>query len=257
MVTGEALVELTAVSALMLFAGCVVFGMVVLAAIAERPRRQPRPDPAKLRAAARELARHAGHTHAVAGLAAAAAIEARERLAACEEAREHAWRAQEEAGAAYQAAWREAQAARAARAEHDVPATVDLELVAAGDADGADADHQRAAVSRAALSAYRRGDLSVDELREVWRRAGDWDPDLEERERRVDHLRAEELAARRAYERAAMAARQATEALWVAEAHSRAMAGEARAAAVEAHEALLVTQRFAGKGKARKGRRGR
>ncbi|WP_173056342.1 hypothetical protein [Phytohabitans houttuyneae] len=250
--------ELTAVSALMVIAGSVVFGMLVLAAIAERPRRQPRPDPAKLSAAARELARHAGHAHAVAGLAAAAAIEARERLANAEADREEAWRAQEEAGFAYQGAWREAQAARTERAGQDVPATVDLELVAAGDVEGADTERQRD-VSRAALAAYRRGELSVDELRAVWRQAGDWDPDVEERERRADHLRAEELAARRAYERAALVARQAAEALWDAEAQSRAMAGEARAAAAEAHEALLVTQRFTGKrkGKTRKRKAGK
>ncbi|MDQ7907157.1 hypothetical protein RB614_21835 [Phytohabitans sp. ZYX-F-186] len=243
--------ELTAVSALLVVAGCVVFGLVVLAAIAERPRRQPRPDPAKLRAAARALAAHAGHTHAIAGRAAAAAIEARERLAAAEETREEAWQAQEAAGAAFQAAWQEAQAARD---ERDAVPTVDLELVVAGDVEGADGDRQRD-VSRAALSAYRRGDLSVDELREVWRRAGDWDPEQEERERRADHLRAEELAARRAYERAALFARQAAEALWAAEADSRAMSGEAMAAAAEAHEALLVTQRFAGKGEGRKKKR--
>ncbi|BCB81769.1 hypothetical protein GCM10022251_14980 [Phytohabitans flavus] len=253
MVTGEALVELTAVSALLLIAGCVVFGMVLLAAIAERPRRQPRPDVVKLRAAARELAAHAGHTHAVAGRAAAAAIEARERLAASEEARDAAWRAQEAAGAAYQVAWGTAAAERDAAAGRD-SATVDLELVVAGDVEGPDGDRQRD-VSRAALSAYRRGELSVEELREVWRRAGDWAPEQEERERRADHLRAEELAARRDYERAAMFARQAAEALWVAETQSRAMAAEAMAAATEAHEALLVTQRFAGKGKGKKKRR--
>jgi hypothetical protein len=253
MVTGEALVELTAVSALLLIAGGVVFGLVVLAAIAERPRRQPRPDPAKLRAAARELARHAGHTHAVAGLAAAAAIEARERLAEAEEARELAWRAQEAAGAAHRAAWQEAEYGRAARAEPD-HATADLELVAAGDVEGVDGDRQRA-VSRAALAAYRRGELSVDELRKVFGQAGDSDPAQEARERRTDHLRAEEMAARRAYERAALAARQATEVLWAAEDQSRAMSGEAMAAAVEAHEALLVTQRFAGKDKGKKKKR--
>ncbi|GAB3514446.1 hypothetical protein [Phytohabitans suffuscus] len=242
--------ELTAVSALMLIAGTVVLGMLLLAAIAERPRRQPRPDPVKLRAAAQELAAYAGHTHAVAGRAAAAAIEARERLAVCEEAREEAWRAQEAAGAAYQEAWREVAAGRAALAGRET-ATVDLELVVAGDAEGADGERQRE-VSRAALSAYRRGELSVDQLREVWRRAGDWDPDQEERERRADQLRADELAARRAYERTALFARQAAEALWVAEAESRAMSGEAMAAKAEAHEALLVTQRFAGKGKGRK-----
>jgi hypothetical protein len=250
MVTGEALVELTAVSALLLIAGAVVFGLVVLAAIAERPRRVPRPDPVKLRAAAQELASFAGQTHAVAGRAAAAAIEARERLAAAEEARESAWQAQEAAGTAYRVAWQEAQYARP---ERDPP-TVDMELVAAGDVDGPDGDRQRE-VSRAALSAYRRGELSVDELRDVWRRAGDWDPEREERDRRTAHLRAEELAARRAYERAALVARQATEALWAAEATSRALSGEAMAAAAEAHDALLVSQRYTGRSKG--GRKGR
>jgi len=118
----------------------------------------------------------------------------------------------------------------------------------------ADGDRQRE-VSRAALSAYRRGELSVDELREVFRRSGDWDPEQEERDRRADHLRAEELAARRDYERTALVARRAYDELRAAEAQSREMSGVAMAAAAEAHEALLVTQRFAGKSKRK--RRGR
>jgi hypothetical protein len=248
MVSGEAhvdLTDMTPVETLLMAGACVVLGLLILAAIAERPRRQPRPDPVKLRDAARALTAYAGDTHAVAGRAAAAVIEARERLAEAEAAREDAWRAQEAAGAAYQAAWQEAEHGR--RTPHD-PATADLELVAAGDVEAADGDRQRE-VSRAALSAYRRGELSVDELREVFRRAGDWDPEQEERERRIDHLRAEELAARRAYERAALVARRAYDALRAAEAQSQEMSGVAMAAAAEAHEALLVTQRFAGKAK--------
>jgi hypothetical protein len=249
-----ALTDLTPVEALMVIGACVVLGLLILGAIAERPRRQPRPDPVKLRDAARALAEYAGETHAIAGRAAAAVIEARERLAEAEAAREEAWRAQEAAGAAYQGAWQEAQYGRPA---HD-PATVDLELVAAGDVEGTDGDRQRE-VSRAALSAYRRGELSVDELREVFHRSGDWDPEHEELDRRTSHLRAEELAARRAYERAAQVARRAYEALRAAETQSREMSGEAMAAAVEAHEALLITQRFAGKPKRKRrgGGRGR
>lgn len=242
------LADMTPVEALLVAGACVVLGMLILAAIAERPRRQPRPDLVKLRAAAHELAMYAGRTHAVAGRAAAAAIEARERLAEAEDARDAAWQAQEAAGAAHHTAWQEAEYGRPA----PDPETVDLELVAAGDVEGADGDRQRE-VSRAALSAYRRGELSVDELREVFRRAGDWDPEQEERERRTDHLRADELAARREYERAALAARRAYDALRAAEAQSQEMSGVAMAAAAEAHEALLVTQRFAGKTKRKRG----
>jgi hypothetical protein len=240
------LTDMTPVETLLMAGACVVLGLLILAAIAERPRRQPRPDLVKLRDAAHELAAYAGRTHAVAGRAAAAAIEARERLAEAEAAREAAWHAQEAAGVA----WKEAEYGRPA----PEPATVDLELVAAGDVEGADGDRQRE-VSRAALSAYRRGELSVDELREVFRRAGDWDPEQEGREQRTDRLRAEDLAARRDYERAALVARRAYDALRAAEAESREMSGLAMAAAAEAHEALLVAQRFTGKPKRK--RRGR
>ncbi|MFC0530672.1 hypothetical protein [Phytohabitans kaempferiae] len=239
--------ELTAVWALLLIGGCVVLGLVALAAIAERPRRQPRPDPAKLRAAAQELTAHAGRAHALAGRAAAAAIEARERLGEAEEAREGAWRAQEAAGAVFQAAWQEVLAGRAAAAERHA-AALDPELVTAGDVEGAEGERQRM-VSRAALSAYRRGEISVQELREVWRRASDWDPEQVERERRAERLRAEEGAARRAYERAALVARQAAEGMYDAEAASRAMAAEAMTAAAEAQEALRLVQRYGGKGR--------
>jgi hypothetical protein len=203
------LTDLTPVEALLVAGACVVLGLLILAAIAERPRRLPRPDPVKLRAAAQALADYAGDAHAVAGRAAAAAIEARERLAEAERARDEAWRAQEAAGAAHQ----EALYGRPAPAERD-PATVDLELIAAGEVGGPHGDRQRD-ISRTALSA--------------------------------DHQRAEDLAARRGYERAALVARQAAEALRVAEMEARAMAAEAMAAAAEAHEAMRVAQRFAPK----------
>jgi hypothetical protein len=235
-------VDVTAVWALLLVAGCVVLGLVGLAAVAERPR-SPRPDPRRLRAEAEELATQAGAAHAKAGRAAAVAIEAHERLAEAERAREDAWAAQEAAGTAYQIAWQEAEAGRAAAAERSGAGALDL--------DDTEGDRQRD-VSRAALSAYKRGDISVDELREVWRRAGDWDPEVEELDRRAYRCRLEERAARRAYERAALVARQAAQAARVADVAAQAMTDEAVEVAAEAHEALLATQRYARKRRSRR-----
>ena len=96
-------------------------------------------------------------------------------------------------------------------------------------------------MSRAALSAYRRGDISVRELREVWRRTADWDPAQEERERISRPVRIEQAAARRVYDRAAAEARRAERAARVAEVAAQALVDEAAQAAAEAHEAMLAT----------------
>ncbi|MCW6009859.1 hypothetical protein K1W54_35755 [Micromonospora sp. CPCC 205371] len=224
--------ELTAVWALLLTAGVVILALVALAAVAERPR-TPRPDPRKLRAAAEELAAHANNAHTEAGRAAGAAADARERLAEAERARDEAWAAQEAASQVYQRAWQEVLAGRAAQ-EGQMADPVE------------DADGQQRDVSRAALTAYRNGDISVEQLREVWLRAsGDWDPEQEERERAAYRYKLEERAARRVYHRADAAVRHAEQEVQVAEVALQALRDEAAEAAVEAHEALLATERYA------------
>lgn len=223
--------NVTAVWALLLTAGVVILALVALAAVAERPR-TPRPDPRKLRAAAEELAAHANNVHTEAGRAAGAVADARERLAEAERVRDEAWAAQEAAEHAYQRAWQEVLAGRAA---HD------------GMADPAEGDdEQQRDVSRAALTAYRNGDISVEQLREVWLHAsGDWDPEQEERERAAYRYKLEERAARRVYHRADVAVRHAEQEVQVAEVAVQALRDEAAEAAVEAHEALLATERYA------------
>ncbi|MEH1123621.1 hypothetical protein [Micromonospora sp. CPCC 206061] len=223
--------ELTAVWALLLTAGLVILALVAFAAVAERPR-TPRPDPRKLRAAAQELAVHANKAHTEAGRAAGAAADARERLAEAERARDEAWAAQEAADQTYRRAWQEVLAGRAAQDSR-----------VADPVEGA--DEQQRDVARAALTAYRNGDISVEQLREVWLRAsGDWDPELEERERAAYRYKLEERAARRVYHRADVAVRHAEQEVQVAEVALQALRDEAAEAAVEAHEALLATERY-------------
>jgi hypothetical protein len=89
-------------------------------------------------------------------------------------------------------------------------------------------------VSRAALAAYRRGDLTLEQLREVYRRSSGWDPAQEEREREAERRGIAERAARRNFDRVAAAARRAEQAVRVAELAADALVEEAATAAAEA-----------------------
>jgi len=197
-----------------------------------RPRVEPvtRFDLDELRAGAQELAAHAAAAQERAGRAAATAGELRERAAAAVGARDMAWQAQEWAYEAYREALRLAVAGRRA----GVPST--------GVGDGGERDR---AVSRAALSAYRRGDISVEQLREVWRRTGGWDPRQDERERAAEKAGLAERAARRAFDRAAADARRAEREAQVAEIAAQALADEAAQATAEAHDVMLAVQALA------------
>lgn len=227
------------VQALLIVAAVVVLAMLGLAVLADRPRAVRRAPPL-LPAEAEELAAHAAAAQTRAGRAAAIAYVAREELIAAERARAEAWAAQEATERAYDCAWQAALAGR---------------QVAAGNGNGAGererADRERAdrerVVSRAALSAYQRGDISVREFREVWRRAGEWDPAQEERERIADRYRLRQAAARRVHDRSAAAVRRAYQAARLAEVAAQALIDEAVESAVEAHEALLTTRRYAGR----------
>ncbi|OLE27339.1 MAG: hypothetical protein AUG49_05650 [Catenulispora sp. 13_1_20CM_3_70_7] len=94
-------------------------------------------------------------------------------------------------------------------------------------------------VSRAALDAYRRGELSVQTLRSVFGRA-ELDPEQDERERAADRLAVREAQARHAFEHAVVVARMAREDLHIAEVADAATQQEAAAAAYEAREAQLA-----------------
>lgn len=210
----------------LLLASCLVLlALLALAALAVRAP-EHRADRRVLRAESDELTAEATAIAAAAEAARAAADQARDRAAAADLARDAAWQRQEVAGRAYQQAVR---VARRLRPE-PAPATV------------VPAQLERD-VSRAALTAYRRGDITVQQLREVWRRASGPDPVRDEAERAVDLHRARDRAARREYDAAAAVARRAGETARVAEIAAAALAAEAAAAALDADDARYAAER--------------
>jgi hypothetical protein len=82
-------------------------------------------------------------------------------------------------------------------------------------------------VARAALAAYRRGDISVEDLRRVWLGASGWDARHEDAERKLLQLRARQLEVRRACYMASTVARLARQAEQVADVAAQALADEA------------------------------
>jgi hypothetical protein len=95
-----------------------------------------------------------------------------------------------------------------------------------------DSDAERD-VARAALGAYRRGDLTSEDLRKVWYGAGGWDDTRDAAEQESLRFGAQELAARQEYHRALRAAQAARRAEYIAETAARALAAEAVVAADE------------------------
>lgn len=201
-----------------------------------RQRQPPRPptpaDCARLRLEAEELAAVAAAADAAARRAVAAEAEARARYLHTQQAREAAWQAIESAQQAHESAQRSTLGPGAARqGEGDVEREV----------------------TRAAYGAYRRGDISIDQLQEVLRRASGWDPQQEQHEHRVTQLRARERAARRRYYAFAAAERSARKAADIAAVAAQALVDEAAAAAAEARTARQLadecTARTAGRGR--------
>jgi hypothetical protein len=88
-------------------------------------------------------------------------------------------------------------------------------------------------VARAALGAYRRGDLTSEDLRKVWYGAGGWDDRRDAAEQESLRFGANELAARQEYHRALSAAQAARRAEYIAETAARALAAEVVASADE------------------------
>jgi hypothetical protein len=183
------------------------------------------PHPTVLRAQARELSAHAERAAQRAERATAAVEEARQRYADAEARRAAIEADYDAAQVAYAAALR---AVQAGRAEPPTP-------------EQRDRKHE---VSSAALAAYRRGELSVDQLRAVFARAGDWDPAQEAREREAERLAAYEGSVRRAYDIALAEVRVAGERLHVAEVAAEATTQEAVDAAVEAQVAADEADRY-------------
>jgi hypothetical protein len=182
-------------------------------------------DPDVIVAEADELAAHAEHATRQAETATAAVETVRQRYAEAER-RRAALEADYDAAQA-----RYAEALRSLRAGRRGPPTPEQR----------DRSHE---VSSAALAAYRRGELTVDELRTVFARAGEWDPVQEAREREAERLAADVGSARRAYDIAVADARVAGERLHVAEVAAEATTQEAVDAAVEAQVAADEAGRY-------------
>jgi len=174
---------------------------------------------ARLVAEAHELSREAAVSAAATHRAAAAETAARIRWAAAQQEREAAWQA-------YEIARREA------------TGTGRAEVVSAPAAE----DAVRHDVSRAALAAYRRGELSVDQLRQVYRQASGWTAAQERYEHELVRRRAAEHAALLAYRAAAGAETAAREAADIASVAARALHEEAEQAAAEAEAARQAAQ---------------
>jgi len=93
--------------------------------------------------------------------------------------------------------------------------------------------------ARAAFAAYRRGDISVEQLRAVFQRFSGWDGGRERYEHELLRRRAAERAARRRYDAAAAAERRAYHRVDIAAVAARALADEAAQAAEEARLARV------------------
>lgn len=104
-------------------------------------------------------------------------------------------------------------------------------------------DPEQREVSRAARDAYRRGELTVEQLRAVWHRLGGWDRTLEDKTHELSRLRAETAEAWRRYHLAALAERRARETAEAAQATERVLRQEAVDAAREAQSAQMSARR--------------
>jgi hypothetical protein len=181
---------------------------------ARKPRRD---DCAELRAECVRLREQADGTIAAAAQAAKEAEEAHARYVEAQKATEEASRAYEAAVAASGVVAAELQ--RLERVPTDDQRRLEQET------------------THAAFAAYRRGDISSDQLREVFRRAEGWTPEQDQLSRDGLTRRAEEGEAMRARE-AAIAAEQA------AGEHARITAISARALDEEASAAVDEAKRL-------------
>ncbi|MGE5829193.1 MAG: hypothetical protein ACM30G_12655 [Micromonosporaceae bacterium] len=180
-----------------------------------RPTRKPRRDDcAELRAECVRLREQADGTIAAAAQAAKDAEEAHARYVEAQKATEEATRAYEAAVAASAAAAAELQG---------------LERVTTEDQRRLEQE-----TTHAAFTAYRRGDISSEQLREVFRRAEGWTPQQDQLSRDALTRRAEEGEAIRGREAAIAAEHAAGEHARITAISARALDEEASAAVDEA-----------------------
>lgn len=172
---------------------------------------------ARLRVEAGELIRQAAATAAAAKRAQLEVVEAQARALAAQQAREVAWAAFDVAQKAYEEALNTAAA---------------IDPAAATDAE----EDDKREVSRAALAAFKRGDITVDALESVFKGASGWDELHELQAREIELRRSAESRARRLYDAATAAERVAVKAADVAVVAAQALAEEAAEVAEEAAE---------------------
>ncbi len=194
--------------------GVVLFGtsLAMLACVAAMvwwQRRGERSRGARARAAQDRISRHESEALQRATAAGAAAEQARVR----------AQEAEQQRAGAFDALTRVQQEHDRAAAEYHRAAQQRAQW--AGDGDG-----QRH-LTHAAFKAYRRGDLSQEQLWRVWRLGSGWDEELERREHEVMRLRADRREAQLRYRAAANRARLAARELEVAETRLHALIEEA------------------------------
>jgi hypothetical protein len=139
----------------------------------------------------------------------------------------------ERAGTERDAAWQELECTARRLAEEGAKASQLAAQMSAPDA-------EQREVSRAARAAYRRGDISIDQLRAVWQLVDGWDSARQERSRALSRLRAQDANARRGYELAATKERAATRAAELAQIAADALIQEAVDAAADAQEARVA-----------------
>lgn len=217
-------------SAYTLWGGLVAAALLAIAALAlltmsgrpddDRPAPVRPADCPRLLAEAKELEELASAAFSKALEAADAAARAAIELENAESLRDEAGRLQEEAARALESAVLEPR--------EDPPLRGDLPA-------------QREA-SRAAMAAYRRGAISVEQLHALWQRLDGWDVAQEEQAHELTRLRAEDSEARRRYDAAALAERNARQANEIAQVAARALTEEAADAAREAQEARIAAQ---------------
>jgi hypothetical protein len=96
--------------------------------------------------------------------------------------------------------------------------------------------------SRAAMAAYRRGAISVEQLQALWQQIDGWDQHQEDQAHELTRLRGEDAGARRKFDAAALAERTARQVAEVTQVAARALTQEAADAAEEAQIAHLAAQ---------------
>lgn len=217
-------------SALYLWGGLIAAVVLALATLAFLVAREHRPEPRPARADCRKLVAEAKELDALATAAFMKALEANDlaaraaaTLEAAEADRDLASQEQDAAAKALEAAIR------------TLSTTPEAVATAVNGADSREA-------SRAAMAAYRRGAISVDQLKALWHQIDGWDQHREDQAHELTRLRAEDTEARRRFDAAALAERSARQAAEVAQVAARALTQEAADAAEEAQIAHLAAQ---------------